>query len=126
METKLTNSPKLAAQFLLKGEVVAFPTETVYGLGANAFSETDVKKIFIAKGRPADNPLIVHIANFHDLDLLVKGVSRTAQQLIEAFFPGALTIILPRSKYVPDIVTAGLDTIGVRTVSYTHLRAHET
>lgn len=114
METILTNSPKLAAQFLLKGEVVAFPTETVYGLGANAFSESDVKKIFNVKGRPTDNPLIAHIANFHDLELLVTRIPKSAEQLIEAFFPGALTIILPRSKYVPDVVTAGLETIGVR------------
>lgn len=117
MQTKLTKSPKLAAQFLLKGGVVAFPTETVYGLGANLFDETHVQKIFLAKGRPPDNPLIAHVANFHDATILVKEISREAEQLMEAFFPGALTIILPKSKYVPDVVSAGLDTIGIRMPS---------
>lgn len=114
METKLTRSPKIAAQILLKGGVVAFPTETVYGLGANAFDETHVRKIFLAKGRPSDNPLIVHVASFYDLELLVKTIPPVAERLMEAFFPGALTLVLPRSKYVPDVVTAGLETIGVR------------
>lgn len=118
METKLTKSPKLAAQFLLKGGVVAFPTETVYGLGANLFDETHVQKIFLAKGRPSDNPLIAHIANYHDAEILVKKIPRAAEQLMEAFFPGALTIILPKSKYVPDVVSAGLDTIGIRMPSH--------
>ncbi len=117
METKLTKSPKLAAQFLLKGGVVAFPTETVYGLGANLFDETQVQKIFLAKGRPSDNPLIAHVANFHEIELLVKHIPRAAEQFLEAFFPGALTIILPRSKYVPDVVSAGLNTIGIRMPS---------
>ncbi len=117
METKLTKSPKLAAQILLRGGVVAFPTETVYGLGANLFDEAHVQKIFLAKGRPSDNPLIAHVSNFHDLELLVRAMSREAEQLMEAFFPGALTIILPRSKYVPDVVSAGLDTIGIRMPS---------
>lgn len=118
MKTKLTKSPKLAAQLLLKGGVVAFPTETVYGLGANLFDETHVQKIFLVKGRPSDNPLIAHVANFHDAEILVKKISHAAEQLMEAFFPGALTIILPKSKYVPDIVSAGLDTIGIRMPSH--------
>jgi L-threonylcarbamoyladenylate synthase len=117
METRLTKSPKLAAQLLLKGGVVAFPTETVYGLGANLFDETHVQKIFLAKGRPSDNPLIAHVANFHDAEILIKKIPRAAEQLMEAFFPGALTIILPKSKYVPDIVSAGLATIGIRMPS---------
>ncbi len=117
METKLTTSPKLAAQFLLKGGVVAFPTETVYGLGANLFDETHVQKIFLAKGRPSDNPLIAHVANFHEIELLVKHIPQAAERFLEAFFPGALTIILPRSKYVPDVVSAGLSTIGIRMPS---------
>lgn len=117
METKLTRSPKIAAQILLKGGIVAFPTETVYGLGANAFDETHVRKIFLAKGRPSDNPLIVHVASFYDLELLVKTIPPVAERLMEAFFPGALTLVLPRSKYVPDVVTAGLETIGVRMPS---------
>lgn len=117
METKLTKSPRIAAQILLNGGVVAFPTETVYGLGANAFDETHVQKIFLAKGRPSDNPLIAHVASFHELELLVRKIPPVAERLIEAFFPGPLTLVLPRSKYVPDIVTAGLDTIGVRMPS---------
>ncbi len=96
---------------------MAFPTETVYGLGANLFDEAHVEKIFLAKGRPSDNPLIAHVSNFHELDLLVKTIPRVAEQLMEVFFPGALTIILPKSKYVPDIVTAGLETIGIRMPS---------
>ncbi len=117
METKLTKSPKIAAQFLLKGGVVAFPTETVYGLGADLFNETHVRKIFLVKGRPADNPLIAHVSNFHDIEILVTKIPRVAEQLMEAFFPGALTIILPKSKYVPDVVSAGLNTIGIRMPS---------
>jgi L-threonylcarbamoyladenylate synthase len=117
MKTKLTTSPKIAAQILLKGGIVAFPTETVYGLGANLFDEAHVQKIFLAKGRPSDNPLIAHVANFHDFEILVKKIPRAAEQLIDAFFPGALTIILPKSKYVPDVVSAGLDTIGIRMPS---------
>ncbi|MFQ3598101.1 MAG: L-threonylcarbamoyladenylate synthase [Chloroherpetonaceae bacterium] len=118
METKLTKSPKLAAQFLLRGGVVAFPTETVYGLGANLFDETHVQKIFLAKGRPSDNPLIAHVSNFYDAELLVKEIPRAAEQLMEVFFPGALTIILPKSKYVPDVVSAGMETIGIRMPSH--------
>jgi L-threonylcarbamoyladenylate synthase len=114
MKTRLTHSPKIAAQILLKGGVVAFPTETVYGLGANLFDETQVQKIFLVKGRPSDNPLIAHVSNFHELELLVRSIPRAAEQLMETFFPGALTLILPKSQYVPDIVTANLETIGIR------------
>jgi L-threonylcarbamoyladenylate synthase len=114
MKTKLTRSPKIAAQYLLQNELVAFPTETVYGLGANVFEEDAVKKIFAAKGRPADNPLIIHIARFEELDLLVQKISRPAEKLMDAFFPGALTLVLPKSSYVPSVVSAGLATVGVR------------
>jgi L-threonylcarbamoyladenylate synthase len=113
-KTKLTNSPKNAAQFILKGELVAFPTETVYGLGANAFEEDHVQKIFIAKSRQRDNPLIVHFAKFEELDLLVRHISASAEKLMAAFFPGPLTLILPKSKYVPPVVSANLDTVAVR------------
>eukprot|EP00741_Cyanophora_paradoxa_P002471 tig00000076_g2395.t1 len=107
-----------AARLLREGEIVAFPTETVYGLGANALSATACAKIFTAKGRPSDNPLIVHIAS---LDMLSQ-LSRTPlselpprfQQTIDQFWPGPLTILFPRAASVPDIVTSGLDTVAVR------------
>lgn len=114
MKTKLTHSPLVAAQFILQGEVVAFPTETVYGLGANIFDEAAIQKIFTAKGRPADNPLIAHIGNVSQLELLAKEIPSTAAKLIDGFFPGPLTLVLPKREDVPLIATAGLDTVGVR------------
>lgn len=114
METKLTSSPREAARYIRQGEVVAFPTETVYGLGANVFNEAAVKKIFEAKGRPTDNPLIAHIASFAQLDQLAAHLPEHAAKLIDAFFPGPLTVVLPKAPAVPLIATAGLDTVGVR------------
>ena len=114
MQTKLTRSPNLAARFIVSGEVVAFPTETVYGLGANVFDDAAIKKIFVAKGRPSDNPLIAHIGNLSQIELLTSHISTTAAKLIDKFFPGPLTIVLPRRNEVPAIATAGLETIGVR------------
>lgn len=114
MKTKLTHSPLVAAQFILQGEVVAFPTETVYGLGANIFDEAAIQKIFTAKGRPADNPLIAHIGNVSQLELLAKEIPSAAAKLIDGFFPGPLTLVLPKRDDVPLIATAGLETIGVR------------
>ena len=102
------------AQLLRAGEVVAFPTETVYGLGANALDEDAVKKIFEAKGRPADNPLIIHIADMASVDKLALYASDKARTLMAAFWPGPLTIILKKTPIVPDIVTAGLDSVGIR------------
>jgi len=103
-----------AAKILQLGQVVAFPTETVYGLGANAFSDEAVQLIFQAKGRPSDNPLIVHIANNKQLDELVEEIPDGAKKLMEAFWPGPLTIILKSKKQVSKYVTAGLSTVGVR------------
>lgn len=103
-----------AAQLLKKGEAVAFPTETVYGLGANALSSTAVEKIFQAKGRPSDNPLIVHIANQEELQRLTTRIPAKAQQLMDAFWPGPLTLILPKGEGIAPEVTAGLDSVGVR------------
>ncbi|WP_430509912.1 L-threonylcarbamoyladenylate synthase [Gottfriedia solisilvae] len=103
-----------AAKILQLGQVVAFPTETVYGLGANAFSDEAVQLIFQAKGRPSDNPLIVHIANNNQLDELVEEIPEGAKKLMEAFWPGPLTIILKSKKQVSKFVTAGLSTVGVR------------
>jgi L-threonylcarbamoyladenylate synthase len=109
---------KPAADALRRGELVAFPTETVYGLGANALDPCAVAKIFEAKGRPADNPLIVHIASIDGLAPLVREISPLARKLFEHFSPGPLTLIMPKSPLVPDQVTAGLDTVAVRIPSH--------
>ncbi len=103
-----------AAASLLQGELVAFPTETVYGLGANALNPQAVKNIFTAKGRPQDNPLIVHIAKKEDIYKLVKSVPQEAHKVLDSFSPGPVTIILEKSDLVPDIVTAGGRTVAVR------------
>ena len=103
-----------AAQLLRDGRLVAFPTETVYGLGANALDETAAKRIYAAKGRPSDNPLIVHIAEPDALQVLAAEVPETAKKLGEAFWPGPLTMILKKSPIVPDGTTGGLATVAVR------------
>ena len=103
-----------AAEYLKRNEVVAFPTETVYGLGGNALSEQAVAKIFAAKGRPADNPLIVHVATRPHVEKLVTGIPKQADELMKAFWPGPLTIVLPGGKSVASNVTAGLDTVAIR------------
>ena len=114
MKTILTKSTSEAAEFLKKGGVVAFPTETVYGLGADVFDEKAIAKIFEAKQRPNDNPLIAHVGSLKQIEILVKKITPTAQKFIEAFFPAPLTLVLPKSKKVPLIATANLETIGVR------------
>jgi L-threonylcarbamoyladenylate synthase len=119
METVLTTSPQRAAQFIGQGEVVAFPTETVYGLGANVFDEAAIRKIFQAKGRPTDNPLIAHIANLAQIKTLTTHLPESAAQLIAAFFPGPLTLVLPKHPDVPLLATAGLQTVGVRMPQHT-------
>lgn len=103
-----------AARLLRDRAVVAFPTETVYGLGANALSNEAVEKIFAAKGRPSDNPLIVHIAKKEQLSTVASEIPEKAEKLMDAFWPGPLTIILPRTDEVASLVTAGLDSVGVR------------
>lgn len=104
-----------AAALLRSGETVAFPTETVYGLGADARNTAAVEAVFAAKGRPSDNPLIVHIARRSDLERLVTEVHPVASRLIDAFWPGPLTLVLPvRPGVLSPLVTAGLDTVGVR------------
>ncbi|MGN0771915.1 MAG: L-threonylcarbamoyladenylate synthase [Christensenellales bacterium] len=102
------------SELIAKGEVVAFPTETVYGLGANAFDAQAVNKIFVAKGRPGDNPLIVHVADKNDITELVEYVSPYAQAIIDNFMPGPITVIMPASDKVPHNVSAGLSTVGIR------------
>ena len=103
-----------AAEILKNGGIVAIPTETVYGLAADAFNEEAVKNIFVAKGRPQDNPLIVHISSFEQIYLLAKEVPESARKLAEKFWPGPLTIILPKKENVPDVTSGGLDTVAVR------------
>ena len=107
-----------AAQLLKKGELVAIPTETVYGLAADAMNAEAVSSIFVAKGRPSDNPLIVHIADEKDWEPLVTHIPENARQLAKAYWPGPLTIILPASDKVPKVVTGGLTTVAVRFPSH--------
>ncbi len=121
METLLLPSDKeslsLAADLLRSGQLVAFPTETVYGLGADALNADAVISVFAAKGRPADNPLIVHIYDRSQLDGLCV-VPDKALPLMDAFWPGPLTILFPRKPVIPDVVTAGLSTVAVRMPSH--------
>ena len=114
MQTVITKSLLEAAEFIERGGIVAFPTETVYGLGANVFDEQAIAKIFEAKQRPSDNPLIAHIASIEQIGQLATEVTETARKFIDMFFPGPLTIILKKAGAVPLIATAGLDTIGIR------------
>lgn len=105
---------KYAAEVIRNGGLVAFPTETVYGLGANAFDEAAVKKIFIAKGRPNDNPLIVHISDKKEISNIVMYIPPIAITLFEKFWPGPLTIIMNKLPIISPVVTAGLGTVAVR------------
>ena len=111
------------AELLLRGELVALPTETVYGIAADATSNEAVAKIFQAKGRPQDNPLIVHIADMEMLEGLVSQVPPRALELAKAFWPGPLTMIFPRGPKVCDAVCAGLDTVGIRMPSHPVVQA---
>ena len=106
-----------AARLLRDGELVAFPTETVYGLGANAMDADAVRSIFAAKGRPADNPLIVHVHDRRQLEPLCE-IPPRAEKLMDAFWPGPLTMLFPRKPAVPDVVTAGLPTVAIRMPSH--------
>lgn len=114
---------KAAAILIRQGEVVGIPTETVYGLGANALSPEAVAKIFVAKGRPQNNPLIVHVADLSMLDGLILLEDDLRKRLAEAFWPGPLTIIFPKGKKIPACVTAGLDTVAIRMPSHPVARA---
>ncbi len=118
METRIfestTEDLKEAAELIQKGETVIFPTETVYGLGANALDPNAVKKIFLAKGRPSDNPLIVHISKAEDMDALADEIPQSAVALAEKFWPGPLTVILKKKPCISDTVSAGLETVGIR------------
>ena len=102
-----------AALKIRDGGIVAFPTETVYGLGANALDDEAVRKIFIAKGRPQDNPLIIHVST-KEISELVKDVPEVAQKIIDKFWPGPLTVILEKKDIIPNVTSANLNTIGIR------------
>jgi L-threonylcarbamoyladenylate synthase len=108
---------KIAAKIIAQGGIVAFPTETVYGLGANALNEKAVAKIFKAKGRPADNPIIVHVSSIEEAEKLASEINPTAKKLVKKFWPGPLTIIVKSSGILPRNVTAGLKTVGLRMPS---------
>ena len=113
-ETILTTIPEMAAGLIKRGWIVAFPTETVYGLGADVFDEDAVARIFEAKRRPPDNPLIAHIGSIDQVEVLAAEVKPFARDLMDRFFPGPLTLVLKKTERVPLIATAGLDTIGIR------------
>lgn len=114
IDRKLT----LAGGIIRQGGLVAFPTETVYGLGGDALNSESSRKIYAAKGRPCDNPLIVHIADMTHLDRIVSGIPPKAQKLAKAFWPGPLTLIFRKSEVVPYQTTGGLDTVAVRMPSH--------
>ncbi|MCY6369830.1 L-threonylcarbamoyladenylate synthase [Clostridium ganghwense] len=102
-----------AGKIIRNGGLVAFPTETVYGLGANALDDEAVQKIFIAKGRPQDNPLIIHVADFN-IEQFVKEVPLIAKKMMEEFWPGPLTLIMKKSDEIPSVTSAGLESVGIR------------
>ena len=112
-----------AADLLRRGDLVALPTETVYGIAADARNPQAVEKIFLAKGRPQDNPLIVHICGMEMLHGLVSEVPERALRLAEAFWPGPLTMVMPRGPEVADVTCAGLDTVGIRMPSHPVVQA---
>ncbi|MFL6374815.1 MAG: L-threonylcarbamoyladenylate synthase [Pyrinomonadaceae bacterium] len=114
MNTILTRDPAEAAEFIKRGGIVAFPTETVYGLGANVFDARALSRIFDAKQRPSDNPLIVHVANVSQVLEVASEVTFSARAFIERFWPGPLTVVLPKHGKVPDVASASLQTIAVR------------
>ena len=118
-QIKKLSALKKAKNHILSGELVAFPTETVYGLGADATNGKAVKKIFKAKGRPQDNPLIAHIANLDQFERVVDTkIDNDLENIINTFWPGPLTVILPKSNLISKITTANLDTVGVRMPSH--------
>ncbi len=115
METRIFQKDNLneAAELIKKGQLVAFPTETVYGLGADALNKEAVRKVFLAKGRPADNPLIVHVKEALDVEEIAY-VNQEFHLLAKHFWPGPLTMVLPKKKVVPDVTSGGLDTVAIR------------
>lgn len=114
---------KEAGALIKQGELVAFPTETVYGLGGDALREDSARKIYAAKGRPSDNPLIIHIAKWEDITYICKDIPEAARKLADAFWPGPLTMILRKKDVVPLATTGGLNTVAVRLPSHGVARA---
>lgn len=117
------DSLALAKKLIEEGQTVAFPTETVYGLGADALNERAVKKIFEAKGRPSDNPLIAHICKSGDVEKVAQNISDDARKVMDRLMPGPITIVLKKLPCVPDVATGGLDTVAVRMPSSDEARA---
>lgn len=117
MYTHYTDDPVEAAKFISSDKLVVFPTETVYGLGGNALSVAAVESIYEAKRRPSSNPLIVHVGAIADLSRIVKEITPSAHAFMEAFFPGPITLVLPRHPSLPKVVSGGLDTIAIRMPS---------
>ena len=117
MKTKIFGKEGIseAAEILKGGGLVAFPTETVYGLGGNGLDKEAAKKIYAAKGRPSDNPLILHVSSIEEVYPLVKALPEKAKKLMEAFWPGPLTLVLPKSDIVPKESTGGLETVALRS-----------
>lgn len=121
--TEYDKALEKSAELLKNGEVVGIPTETVYGLAANALCENAVKKIFVAKGRPSDNPLIVHIAKFEDLEPLVKEIPEKVKIMADAFWPAPLTMIMKKSDKVSNVVSGNLPTVAIRMPKSDYARA---
>ncbi len=109
-----TNELKIICNLIKNGELVIFPTETVYGIGGNALDVNAVGKIFLAKGRPSENPLIVHLADKRKISEITEPLTEVEQKLVDKFMPGPFTILLKRKPIIPDVVTGGLDTVGIR------------
>lgn len=118
MDTLIGTDPSVAAEHLTNGEAVAIPTETVYGLAANALEEAAVMKIFLLKERPVFDPLIVHIESIDRLPVYAEEIPPSAYLLAKTFWPGPLTLILKKKSLIPDLVTSGLDTVGLRVPSH--------
>ncbi len=121
--TEYDKALEKSAELLKNGEVVGIPTETVYGLAANAFNENAVKKIFEAKGRPSDNPLIVHIAKFKDLEPLVAEIPEKVKIMADKFWPAPLTMIMKKSEQISNVVSGNLDTVAIRMPKSDYARA---
>lgn len=113
-ESTNTEELRIICNLIKNGEIVIFPTETVYGIGANVYDEKAVGKIFMAKGRPSDNPLIVHVADKKTIYEIAQDITEVEQKLIDSFMPGPFTLILKKTAKIPDIVSAGLETVAVR------------
>lgn len=114
LQTKILDSVEAAAEILRCGGLVAFPTETVFGLGADARSQAAIKRLFAAKGRPSDNPLIVHLADFDQWPLAARTMTELGRRVLDLYAPGPVTVILPKAQAICQSVTAGLDTVGIR------------